>query len=175
MLQSTLRFLTHAHRKLRRAGREITNDSQLKRILDECLYAQVGLIDPAGTPYVVPLSFGYRWEKDPIFFFHSARKGRKVEAIANNPHACVSFVRSCQISPSPPHDICLASMFYDSLIAEGKIELITDPKEKVDGLAAIMEHYKQPTGPFNPAIVAKANVYKLIANYLCGKAHTPDN
>ena len=56
-------------------------------------------------------------------------------------------------------------MRFESLTAEGEIEVITDPEQKNQALAAIMSHYKQPTD----TVLAKINVYRLVAKNLCGK------
>ena len=154
---------------MRFAAREVTDDDHLRSILDGCTHANVGLVGPDGKPYVVPLSFGYHWGKDPVLFFHSANAGRKVEAITHNQSACATFVKTSELIPAPEGNPCGASMRFESLIAEGEIEVITDPEEKNQALAAIMSHYKQPTGPFKDAVLAKTNVYRLVAKNLCGK------
>lgn len=173
MLAAVSRRFVHRHMPLKNAKRELTNEDDLMHILDSCQYASLSLIDPMGKPYVVPMSFGYQWGKEPILFFHGAKAGRKIDCIRKNPFACVSFVKSGQLIPAIGSELCSTSMLYESMIAEGPIEIVTNPEEKRIGMAVIMSHYRQPTGPFPPGALDRVNIFKMVATDLCGKFHLP--
>ena len=60
---------------MRKANREIIDKSAIRAIMEEALVCRIGLCDD-GTPYVVPMNFGY----DGVYIYlHSALAGRKLE------------------------------------------------------------------------------------------------
>jgi nitroimidazol reductase NimA-like FMN-containing flavoprotein (pyridoxamine 5'-phosphate oxidase superfamily) len=123
------------------------------------------------APYCVPLSFGYEWGLNPIFCFHGATAGRKLDIISRNSKGCASFVSRCDFSLSKTLFPCDAQMKYASVIAEGDIELIRGDIEQKKALTAIIEHYKQPKGTFDPEVMKRVRVFRLIATQLSGKAN----
>ena len=74
---------------MRKAEREITNFEEIVELIDRCDTVRLGLA-VEGTPYVVPLSFGYETRDGKItLYFHGAKEGRKHEMIAKSPRVCV--------------------------------------------------------------------------------------
>ena len=70
---------------MRRRDREITDRNEIIRLIDVSKVCRLGLSDD-GMPYIVPMLYGYAEEDGQIvFYFHGARKGRKMDIIA----ACV--------------------------------------------------------------------------------------
>ena len=66
---------------MRRTDREITDPEKIREIIDDCTCCRLGLCDE-GKAYIVPLSFGYtEREGRYVFYFHSAREGRKLDLI----------------------------------------------------------------------------------------------
>jgi hypothetical protein len=60
-------------------------------------------------------------------------------------------------------------MRYRSVVGSGRVTFVTDPAEKVAGLAAIMGHYVPGTHRFSDAMVAKTTVLKLDVEEISGK------
>jgi nitroimidazol reductase NimA-like FMN-containing flavoprotein (pyridoxamine 5'-phosphate oxidase superfamily) len=171
MLRASLgRAFAHPHQKLRLGLQEIKKDEDLKSIIDSCSYAILGLSDGI-RPYAVPLSFGYEWGKDPIFFLHCATAGRKLDIISKNPKGCLTFVGRAEFSPSKTPSACNAGLKYASVIAEGDIELVRDDAEREAALTAIVKKYTQPVGRFDPGALKRLIVLRLKATALAGKAH----
>jgi nitroimidazol reductase NimA-like FMN-containing flavoprotein (pyridoxamine 5'-phosphate oxidase superfamily) len=166
------RLAARPHRPLRLALREVTDDERLKQIVNSCGFTNLALVD-GKVPYAVPLSFGCVWGTDPVFYLHGATAGRKMDAIAKNPNACLTFVRSDSFAPPAAGQPCTATYHYESVIAEGPIEVVTDPAEKEKGLRVIVAHYDPVTGSFPSAILDRAVVIKVVAKYLAGKANLP--
>ena len=48
----------------------------------------VGMADTDGTPYVLPMNFGY---KDGVIYLHSAQDGRSISILERNPKVCITF------------------------------------------------------------------------------------
>lgn len=177
MLSAFSRMASH---QMRRKDRQIISQSELFSLANSCKFASVGLIDKSDInnikSYVVPLSFGIKWEKNsdkPSFYFHSAKNGRKIDLLKNNSHACLTLVKSANIKPvenkGKNSDVCTASMFYESIIADGYFEIIDNENEKKEALSIILDHYDQPTSPMNKNLLAQTCVFKLTPENLSGK------
>ena len=46
----------------------ITDAAEIEAIIRKCPYCTVGITDPEGNPYLVPMNFAYR---DGIIYLHS--------------------------------------------------------------------------------------------------------
>ena len=70
---------------MKRKDREVKELSEICGILDQCTVCTISLpTDEADNqiPYVLPLSFGYEiTDGKPVFYFHCAREGRKIDLI----------------------------------------------------------------------------------------------
>lgn len=74
--------------KLRRKDREVTETNELIQIIDQCKVCRIGMQDNAGL-YIVPMNFGYTYENNQlVLFFHSAKEGRKIQALKENSVVC---------------------------------------------------------------------------------------
>ena len=75
---------------MRRTDREITDAEKITQIIQTCHCCRLGFCDN-GAVYIVPLNFGYAEENGKrVFYFHSAKSGRKLDLIAGTPS--VGFV-----------------------------------------------------------------------------------
>ena len=73
---------------MRRIDRLVNGSGQIGAILDECKTCRIAMADE-GSPYVVPLSFAYRFDGETLtLYFHSAKEGRKIEILRKNPAVC---------------------------------------------------------------------------------------
>lgn len=74
---------------MRRSDKEINDRAAINDVVRGCRVCHLGLaVDD--EPYVVPISFGY---DGATVFFHTAKRGRKIDMITANPRACVEFER----------------------------------------------------------------------------------
>jgi len=125
-------------------------DTKDKYLIDEILNkASVGtlaLFD--GTPYAVPVNFG--WYEDQIIF-HGALKGRKATILNKDPIVGFTVVEEYSFIPSYAEpgntSACPATQFFKSVMIEGKAERITERKEMEVAFEALMKKY-QPEGRY---------------------------
>ena len=66
----------------------ITDAAEIEAIIRKCPYCTVGITDPEGNPYVVPMNFAYR---DGIIYLHSGPEGGKVAMAERHPRICITF------------------------------------------------------------------------------------
>ena len=68
---------------MRRSDRQITDESEIRDIVECARIVHLGMID--GTrPYVVPLHYGCEWHEDGLTLWcHGAREGRKIDPVGS--------------------------------------------------------------------------------------------
>jgi uncharacterized protein len=116
---------------MRRSDMQLS-DSMAEAILAQNNYGILSLVLPDGTPYGVPINYGY---VDHEIIFHGAAEGTKISAIEMNPNACFTIVHavidhSAQLNTD-----------YASAIVIGKIKRIVDRVEKQKYLIKLVSHY----------------------------------
>ncbi len=153
---------------MRRRDREVKDLNEIVRIVGQCEVCHMGLAED-GRPYVVPLSFGFDVRGDSVtFYFHCASEGRKIDIIKRNPKVCLQF--DCGHRLIAADRPCDCSTEYESVIASGAAEFVTDREEKVRALTQLMKHYE--TGEafeFDSRMVDLVTVIKVPADQISGK------
>ena len=157
---------------VRRKDRQITDKKLIKKFLSEEKIIRIGYYDKANDEvYVVPVNYGYIEKNDEyIFYLHGGKKGRKYELTKEGPK--VGFEIDGNYELITGEEACKYSAQYQSVIGNGKIELIDEIEEKKKALDIIMEHATGKTGfEYNPKMLEAVGIYKLTASKLTCKAH----
>lgn len=155
---------------MRRKEREVTDIGRIREIISACTCCRLGLNDD-GRVYIVPLNFGWR-EKDGslTLYFHGAKEGRKIGLIKKTGYAAFEMDGECQIKGGDTP--CSYTAMYQSVMGEGRIEIIEDRAEKRDALDRIMLHNTGREGWEYPDEMLDATcVYKLEADNFSCKVH----
>ena len=158
--------------KIRRKDREITDKKMIEEFLNSQRIIRIGFYDKANDEvYIVPVNYGYVIENENnIFYFHGGKGGRKYELSKEGPN--VGFEIDGQYELVEGKKACDFSAKYQSIIGNGKVQILEDLEEKKKGLNAIM---KQTTGKtdfeYNPRMVQNVCVYMLSATKLACKGH----
>lgn len=149
---------------MRRKEREITERAEIEDIINRAEVCHLAMID-GDVPYVVPLNFGY---KGGSLYFHSAREGRKIEALKANPK--VSFTMYVDDKIVIGNSACECTSHYKCVMGAGRAEVITDKVAKIEGLTAITGHYS-PGGPFDfhEKLVEITTIIKVNIESMTGK------
>lgn len=155
---------------MRRKDREVTGQEKIDGIIRDCYCCRLGFCDQ-GRAYVVPLSFGFvREDGRRVFYFHSAREGRKIDLIRRTGYA--GFEMDTHYKLNESEKACGYSARFRSVIGGGSVSLVEEPEEKQAGLRAIM---LQSTGrdqwEFSPEMLAAVCVFKLEVEELSCKEH----
>lgn len=148
---------------MRRSELQVTSQEELEDILGQATVCRLGLCD-RGTPYVVPLNFGYR---EGTFYFHSALQGRKVEVLKTNPNVCLEF--DLDLGLVKHEKACNWGNRYKSVIGTGLAKEITDHAGKVEALNIIMKKYSGKDYVFPEKAVANTFVFAVESRELVGK------
>lgn len=148
---------------MRRKDKEISDKSEVESIIRKSLVCRLGIADN-GTPYIVPLCFGY---KDNCLYFHSAREGRKIEILKRNNEVCFEFDENLEVQSGKA--ACDWGMHYRSVIGHGRASFVDDNAEKRVALDTIMAQYADGTFEYTEKALVKALVIKVEIESMTGK------
>ncbi len=151
-------------REMKRSEREITDRTDIDRIIDGCEVCHIAFAvnDDA---YVVPVSYGYDGE---YLYIHTAAAGKKIDCITANPRVCFVMERNVRLvaGESGP---CKWTFKYESVIGYGKIEELIDLNDKNMGLSEIVRHYCGQRWTFEPHELGSARIWRLSIDTVAGK------
>ena len=146
---------------MRRADREVTEPSQIRRILEEGTVLHLAMHGGA-YPYLLPVNYGFTLDESGLtLFFHGAGEGRKAALLARDARVCVEIDCAHQLIPARDVLPCSASYAYASLVGQGDARQLDDPRDKEAALVAIVSYYGVAPGPFAPEILARTAVYRI--------------
>ena len=104
--------------------------------------------------------------------FHGAAEGRKAECWRADPRVSASFVGAAEFVPGSPR--CRSTCLYESVIASGNMECLTDLEEKIHALNRIMAHYGgESSGAFPAAALERTAVFHFAAASISGTSNRP--
>lgn len=149
---------------MRRTDRERDADFALA-VADKCEWATVSVVTPEGEPYAVPVSIV---RDGDTLYFHTAKEGRKIDAIKHDPRVWVVCVGDVERA------VTAFTTGYESAMFEGECKEVTDEAEKVHALRLIAEKYTPMHMPaFDKEVAAsleRTGVYRIDLSGVTGKA-----
>ena len=118
-------------------------------VMRKAPYITVSFTRADGTAYGLPLSLATI--DSNIWYFHCALEGDKLDAIDAHPEVCLSAVSKCRPTVGPKDGSF--TLQYQSAVAFGNAELVTDEAEKILALRTISERFlPQHMDAFDAAI-----------------------
>lgn len=153
---------------MRRQDREVTDKLEIRKIIDACQVLRIALKDGEGL-YLVPLNFGFEDSEPWTFYFHSAKKGRKLSAIRKDPH--VAFEMDTAHRLIEAKTACGYGFAFDSVIGQGLASIVSDPEEKKKGLSLLMKSQTGKDFAFTDKQAETVTVWKVTVTSLSAKRH----
>lgn len=152
---------------MRRKDREVTEIKQLMEIIESCKVCRIAMQDKDGL-YIVPLNFGYEYKEENLtLYFHSAKKGRKIDALAENPSVC--FEMDCAHRLIEDANACEYSYAFKSIIGNGLASMVDELEEKKKALSLLMLHQTGKEFLFDEERAALVAVFKVVVSSFTGK------
>lgn len=118
-------------REMRRSDRQMSEASALS-LLTKGEYGVLCFNEIEGFPYGVPISYAY---KNGKIYMHSATEGKKLDAAKNSETASLVVVGQTKVLPEK------FSTAFESVVAFGRVRLVTEGPEKHEALMALVEKY----------------------------------
>lgn len=128
---------------MRRKDKALGQDISLS-ILRQATYGVLGSCSH-NQPLATPLNFALQ-EEPLALIFHVALEGQKLDNLYLNPKACFTVVENTKVLASE------FSMAYQSVMAFGQVEIVTDSAEKTACLLQIAQKY-------SPSFMEEAKLY----------------
>lgn len=154
---------------MRRKDREVTDESEIRKILAECRIVRLGFQD-GGRIFVVPVNYGYTYEKGKLtVYFHGADAGLKRELSETSP--VIGFEIDDGGVMARAENACDYTEYYHSIIGSGPVTVVKDLEEKKRILTIFMECQDQKHFEFTDRMAAHVAVYKIEADEFACKAH----
>jgi len=111
-------------RPMRRHRQQLSQEECLE-ILHRENSGVLALLGDGGYPYTVPLNYVYHEGK---IYFHSARTGHKIDAMANSDKASFCVIGEDRVVEEKLTD------YFKSVVVFGRIRLLTEQEEMVEAL-----------------------------------------
>ena len=118
-------------RKMRREDRALTHEES-EKILTSATHGLLAVEGAEGYPYAVPISHVYANGK---IYFHGAKTGQKLDAIANNDKVCFTVVGGDEVKSSE------FSTAYSSVIIFGQARILEDAEEIREACKNILQKF----------------------------------
>lgn len=157
---------------MRRKDREITDFSEILKIVDACEILRLGLAD-GHFPYIVPVNFAYTVnDKQFYFYIHGAMAGRKYELLRQNQFC--SFEMDIPLGMECIPDKKDVTMRYQSVMGQASVTFLEGTeKEHVMDTVLMARHAQTVHFDYNRSALARTAVAKLTVLSLSAKANLP--
>ncbi|MDR1017232.1 MAG: pyridoxamine 5'-phosphate oxidase family protein [Lachnospiraceae bacterium] len=158
---------------MRRKDRQVTELSEIKKILDKCKVFRLGINQDNTAPYVVPLNYGYEFQDEKlVIYFHCSTIGKKLDLIQKNPYVGIEMNGDGELEEGKA--ACSYSYKFSSIMGSGKAEILENQEEKIKAFEIIMKH--QTGKDFTdfrdkPSIVDKVGIVRIEVDEYTGKQH----
>ena len=144
------------------------DNEQIESVLKQCSICFVGMADTDGTPYVIPMNFGY---KDGSLYLHSAQEGRSISILNRNPRVCISFCPTTELAYQNVEVACSYRMRAKSVICRGRVNFIEDPEEKREALNILMRHYSSREFVYSDPAVKNVKIWEIPIDSVTAKEY----
>lgn len=156
---------------MRRKDREVKDFKRIKEIIIESDTIRLGFND-GDFPYIVPLSFGYEFDEEQIYFYvHGALKGKKVDLMKS--------LGKCSFEMDCTHRLELlpqyrdVTMRYKCLMGKAEVTLL-EGEDKVHAINSLMgKDDRTRDFDFNRDAIEHTMVARLKVIEYSGKINEP--
>lgn len=147
---------------MRRKDRAVTEPEEIEAILKSCRTCHLAMAED-GQPYVVPLSYGYKWKEsgELELYFHSAGEGKKLDILKKNPRVCFEISKEGEIIKAQPP--CNSGLLYASIIGNGKAYFVDEVSEKCRALSELFYQQTGSRAEFEEKQADSVCVFKVVS------------
>jgi len=153
---------------MRRKDREITDKSEIIRILNKAMVMRVGFIDNDEI-YIVPVNFGYEYNDKLVVFLHGAMDGRKYNLLLDNPKVTIEIDTEHELLDD--NIACKVSYYYSSIIGVGQSSVVIDDEKKLEIMLNILKHQTGRDFSLKKEELKRTLVSKIVINKLSCKSY----
>ena len=146
----------------------ITDQDEIDKIIQGCEHCFVGILEKDGSPYVIPMNFGYA---DGVIILHSGPHGKHLNLLETDNRACVTFCTdNNKIMYQHPDVACSYSMESKSVLCKGRIEFVENQEEKECLIKLFMKHYTEREFKISAPAIRNVKVWIMKPETITAKA-----
>ena len=108
------------------------DEEKLEQFLHGHRIATLAVNGDEGWPYAVPVHYLYH---QGYLYFHSAKFGYKMDAIARDGRVCLTIIGDTQVLKEK------FTATFESAVVEGRAQLVEDDAERLEVLKAMIESW----------------------------------
>lgn len=135
-----------------------TDKELIESIIRSCNICFVGMADTDGTPYVIPMNFGYH---EGVIYIHSAQEGRSISILERNPKVCITFSTGHDLVFQHPEVACSYSTRSKSVMVWGEVRFEEDFDKKTEALHIIMKQYSDKEFRYSDPAVKNVKIWVI--------------
>jgi nitroimidazol reductase NimA-like FMN-containing flavoprotein (pyridoxamine 5'-phosphate oxidase superfamily) len=145
----------------------ISDKTELEGIISQCDVCFVGIIEADGTPYVIPMNFGYLNHE---IILHSGPEGKHLSLLELNNRVCVTFCTGHELVYQHPDVACSYSMTSKSVICKGSVSFTEDIDEKAELMNLLMRNYTDRQFKYSIPALKNVKVWRVKVDEMTGKS-----
>jgi hypothetical protein len=145
----------------------ISDVNELEIIINQCDICFVGMVEDDGTPYVIPMNFGYLNHE---IILHSGPHGKHLNLLGMNNRVCVTFCAKHKLVYQHPDVACSYSMTSKSVLCKGAVTFIEDLKEKEEMMNLLMRNYTDRPFKYSTPALMNVKVWRVSVDEMTGKS-----
>ncbi len=145
----------------------ITDQTEIDAIINQCDICFLGITETDGSPYVIPMNFGY--SKGEIIL-HSAPHGKHLDLLTLNNNVCVTFCPERKLVYQHPDVACSYSMLSKSVLCKGTVTFIEDIDEKEQTMSILMKNYTDRDFKYSKPALMNVKIWRITINEVTAKA-----
>ncbi|MDR1779470.1 MAG: pyridoxamine 5'-phosphate oxidase family protein [Tannerella sp.] len=135
-----------------------TEPEHIADVISRCDICFVGMSQSDGTPYVLPMNFGY---SDGTVWLHSAFEGTHIDILKSNPKVCIVFNTANRLVWQHQDVACSYRMQAETVIGWGNVVFEEDYDTKVEALNVLMRHYTDKTFTYSKPSVVNTCIWRV--------------
>ncbi len=127
---------------MRRKQCEIRERKTIDSILERCTIGRLATLGQDGYPYITPVNYVYT---QGAIYFHCAREGEKIDNVRENAKVCFEVdipLSYLGLGYDTKQCVCQLHQLYHCVVLRGRAEIVTDSKEKVKALNALVASHE---------------------------------
>jgi len=157
---------------MRQSQREIIEVGELEQVLANSQVCHLAINKANEAPYLVALNYGFDFdarERSLVLWFHCADQGLKLDLLRAEPLVGFQLESRVELDQGSGTQACDWGMKYESIVGEGRVEIIEQREQRLHGLNCLMRHYGGSGLPFIEQALDRTVVLRLDAHNFTGK------
>ncbi len=145
----------------------ITDKEVIESIINQCDICFLGITEADGSPYVIPMNFGYA---NSEIILHSGPHGKHLSLLELNNRVCITFCSDRKLLYQHPDVACSYSMNSKSVLCKGAVTFIEDISEKEAAMNLLMKNYTDREFKYSTPALMNVKIWRVTVDEMTAKA-----